>query len=584
MALRVAHAMRASGLVCGCLLAYADYSCSGDEPIYLDQGWSEAEREQFYYTTQGSQLIPYEWFLALERAADEELFRSDANIEHLGFLPARSATPRNPDRLPIGFVKDDNALTTDYGIKKSFLGRDFQESAYPRQDTWLGLTCAACHTSELHAGAKTIRIDGGSSLADTQQFIKELSDAIEATHQDDQKYARFAHRVLVTDNEGERAGLREEVKAYAPVLAKLVRRGSGISRYGYGRLDAFGSILNEVCETALELPENHYPADAPASYPFLWNTPQLDWVQWNGSAANAMSRNVGEVLGVFAQLKLTADPPEDQYRSTAHFRNLDILEQHVAKVKAPEWPEALLGEIDDELAQEGATLYQTHCANCHVVRDCVTGDFPTGSSDRFIKIVMVPLHKIGTDAALIQAFVRKAKPGVLADQVGNAESIARPALLGVAVKNVIARKIGESQPPLDDPQIAAIRSRVGESPPNVLAYKARPLNGVWATAPFLHNGSAPTLDDLLSPEQERPTEFYVGSRKFDAERVGFDGSASPDSFRFSVLDRLGAPIPGNSNRGHSGHHYTQAKGDEGQWCDFSDRQRKSLIEYMKTLE
>jgi len=168
MALRVAHAMRASGLVCGCLLAYADYGCSGDELIYLDQGWSEAEREQFYYTTQGSQLIPYEWFLALERATDEELFRSDANIEHLGFLPARSATPRNPDRLPIGFVKDDNALTTDYGIKKSFLGRDFQESAYPRQDTWLGLTCAACHTSELHAGAKTIRIDGGSSLADTQ--------------------------------------------------------------------------------------------------------------------------------------------------------------------------------------------------------------------------------------------------------------------------------------------------------------------------------------------------------------------------------------------------------------------------------
>jgi hypothetical protein len=56
------------------------------------------------------------------------------------------------------------------------------------------------------------------------------------------------------------------------------------------------------------------------------------------------------------------------------------------------------------------------------------------------------------------------------------------------VKKVIARKISEAQPPLDDEQIAAIMARAGERPPNVLAYKARPLNGVWATAPFLHNG------------------------------------------------------------------------------------------------
>jgi len=566
-----------------CLVAMMGPTCGAESPAYLDQGWSEAEREQFYFTTQGSQLIPYDWFLALERAEDDERFRSDANIRRLGYLPSGSASARNSDRLPIGFVKDDDRTTTDYGVKKSFLGRHFVRENYPRQETWLGLTCAACHTTEISYNSQSIRIDGGSSLADTQKFIAELTEAIEATLTDDAKFDRFARRVLVTDNEEERNGLREEVEAYAPVLVKLARRGTGTTPYGYGRLDAFGQILNEICETALELPENHFPADAPASYPFLWDASRLDWVQWNGSAANVMARNVGEVLGVFAQLKLTNDPPEDQYRSTAHFRNLDILEQHIAKLKAPAWPEDLLGETNNELAQEGAELYATNCASCHVVRDLSTGRFPAGTSDDVIRIVMVPLNKIRTDPALIQAFVRKAKPGALADQLGTAEPVLRPAILGAAVRKVIARKIGESQPPLDEEQIAAIQARGGENPPNVIAYKARPLNGIWATGPFLHNGSVPTLDDLLLPEQERPTRFHVGSKNFDPIRVGFETSATPDTFQFDVLDSLGVPIPGNSNAGHSGHFYTQVKGADGTWSDFSDRQRSALIEYMKTL-
>src|SRR5690625_3270750 len=64
---------------------------------------------------------------------------------------------------------------------------------------------------------------------------------------------------------------------------------------------------------------------------------------------------------------------------------------------------------------------------------------------------------------------------------------------------------------------------------SLLSYKARPLNGIWATAPYLHNGSVPTLYDLLLPAKRpddpedgeyRPDEFMVGSREFDPIKVG----------------------------------------------------------------
>ena len=55
---------------------------------------------------------------------------------------------------------------------------------------------------------------------------------------------------------------------------------------------------------------------------------------------------------------------------------------------------------------------------------------------------------------------------------------------------------------LDLPQVKAV-------------YKARPLAGMWATAPFLHNGSVPNLYYMLVPAAERPKKFFVGHREFD---------------------------------------------------------------------
>jgi mono/diheme cytochrome c family protein len=85
---------------------------------------------------------------------------------------------------------------------------------------------------------------------------------------------------------------------------------------------------------------------------------------------------------------------------------------------------------------------------------------------------------------------------------------------------------------------------IADRPQVLAAYKPRPLAGIWATPPFLHNGSVPTIYDLLSPAAERPRTFAVGSREFDPIRLGL---AEPRSGRWFTLD---TSLPGNSNRGH----------------------------------
>jgi hypothetical protein len=95
------------------------------------------------------------------------------------------------------------------------------------------------------------------------------------------------------------------------------------------------------------------------------------------------------------------------------------------------------------------------------------------------------------------------------------------------------------------------------------AYKGRPLNGIWATAPFLHNGSVPNLDELLKPPAKRVKKFKVGSREFDPVHVGFRSDVG--DFDFDTA------LPGNSNAGHD---YDR---------EFTADERLQLIEYMKSL-
>ena len=101
------------------------------------------------------------------------------------------------------------------------------------------------------------------------------------------------------------------------------------------------------------------------------------------------------------------------------------------------------------------------------------------------------------------------------------------------------------------------------------AYEARVLHGIWATAPYLHNGSVPNLWELLLPPDQRSQSFMVGSRRYDSEKVGYVTTESP--YKDGTLVVGTGAHAGNRNVGHD---YTS---------DISDDQRKALLEYLKQL-
>ncbi|MDX1519880.1 MAG: di-heme-cytochrome C peroxidase, partial [Gammaproteobacteria bacterium] len=139
-----------------------------DELVYLEQNWSEHDREWFYFADQGSRLMSYDIFINLEQADNEKLLRDPLNLLGFGLLPAK-ASRSNPDGLPIGFTRADDTV---------------------------GLTCAACHTQQIKYRGRYIRIDGGQAMFDLQKFLLAIEASMEATLDDDQKFKRFAERAL----------------------------------------------------------------------------------------------------------------------------------------------------------------------------------------------------------------------------------------------------------------------------------------------------------------------------------------------------------------------------------------------------
>ena len=260
------------GSTAGIAQAAKSYGATG-ETVWLEQGWSPFDRDWYYFQTQGAEIMPYEFFINLEQADSEALFRDHAHLNELGFTPL-PPSPSNPDGLPMGFTRD--------GYRDA-----------------LGVNCAACHNGQVNYEGNRIIVDGGKPLMDFPEFLQRLGAALKATLDDNAKFERFARRMLNADYKPDnQLALRRDLQAAAAERIEYNKHQlTDAAPAGHGRLDAITMIFNQTLALT-GVPNNRLPIIAPVSYPHVWDTSLMDFVQYDGDVGNAgtgsLDRNVGE--------------------------------------------------------------------------------------------------------------------------------------------------------------------------------------------------------------------------------------------------------------------------------------------------
>jgi hypothetical protein len=558
---------------------------------YLAQGWTADDRDTFYTTGQGSRLLPYAWFKALRRLDIDQPFAGD-QLERYGYL--RNDSPSNTNGLPVGFVVEASS-------------------------SQLGMTCAACHTGQLEYtknGTTTVlRIDGApASAADFQQLLLDLKATTTETLNQPDRFDAFAKAVLGSGySAASAAQLKTDFGAWVSQFSDFMTRSLPASPWGPGRLDAFGMIFNRVAARDLDVVKNFNVADAPVSYPFLWNASHQDRTQWNGGVPNGLyiqglARNTGEVLGVFAdftpKILIPGGGPIptaiDYSNNSADFAGLQTLEEKIAVLKPPPWPADLFG-LDTQLAGKGQVLFEQNCGSCHDEKSSkVPGTWVT------------PVDAVGTDPKMFNNALGQSDPGLytgaplpppnfgaFSDPVAT-DSILAGSVIGCMLDSLskqgvqsgvwraIQKDLSNLLPSNQLADVLDVMHAHGGSTADIqnvvkaqlnnlyipqapagtaAAYEARVLHGIWATAPYLHNGSVPNLWELLKPPKDRVATFMVGSRSFDPKNVGFATDQTPYKTGTFVTDV-------NNGNGNGGHDYGTNLSDDDRWA---------IIEYLKTF-
>ncbi len=303
---------------------------------------------------------------------------------------------------------------------------------------------------------------------------------------------------------------------------------------GPGRTDTF-TPAKTLLEFPLEKLETRELVGL-CDFPSVWLQGQRKEMKlrahWDGNNDLMEERNKSAAFGT------GTFPP------TIDLKLLRRVEEWLLQKEPPPYP----FPINQELATRGAPLYAQYCASCH-------GKSGRDFSGEKVGAIM-PIAAIGTDRHRLDSYT--------------------PAL--AAAQNTLYTGYPG--------RFSRFHKTNG--------YVNMPLDGVWTRAPYLHNGSVPTMRDLLNPTAERPQVFYRGYDVYDQAKMGFvaaverfnaDGTSRDDPenthryFRFETQPRPGGRTPrerneGNLNTGHEGPEYGTL---------LTPEEKDALVEYLKTF-
>ncbi len=473
--------------------------------------WSGADLEFFLHGSMGTEVVP-ERVLRAFISTYPDLF-SKQDLSNFGLIT-------NPTGgLPVGVSR--------------------REVPHLGRLSSIGVNCAACHVGEVHSPAgQRVRVLGMTAQFDAEAFF----DAV----------------IVATFRTANPANMEKFLSHYWPIEPAVIERQraqivaaiqedpTGAKGAGPGGLQliepedlradagnpapAVRALLKlfHNMRAALHIPDQPPPPSppngpgrndpwrvlsysllgivtkpAPVKFGIVWNEDRRQWVHFDGNTRSPIVRNLAASLGLGAPL-------------IGQTGDLDfaLIQRHTALseiIRPPRYPWA----IDRAAAKRGAKIYRANCASCHNGPE----------SDQRLHAI----SEIKTDPNRAEIFTPD-----------------------------IAERFNKFFTDLQIP---------GYRPPEkplrgTQKYWSPDLAGVWARAPYLHNGSVRTMRELLMPPEARQKQWHRGTRLYDHEAMGYADDGA------HVLDTTGN---GHSNAGH----------DYGN--DLSDAQKRELIEYLKTL-
>jgi mono/diheme cytochrome c family protein len=381
----------------------------------------------------------------------------------------------------------------------------------------VGMNCAICHTGSVRATPESQRqivLGMPSNTVDLQAYFRFLfACALDERFTEDAVMGRI--RAQGDLDPYERLAYPRAVRLFREKLLAQKQKVDywdrpEFPRFGSGRIDTFNSVK--------VLSFDWGPGDAVGTndFPSIWNQrPRRAMsMHWDGNNGKMEERNISAAIGVGVQAPNSAHP---NVRSTLDEPSMNRIAEWILDLAPPKFPES---RIDRSKVPRGAQVFRDQCARCHA---------PDGSE--IGRVVPITDPQLGTDRQRLDSFTPE-----LSDAMNT---------------------IGIGYPW----RFQNFRKTNG--------YANQLIDGIWLRGPYLHNGSVPTLRDLLKPPAERPVKFWRGNDVYDWTNVGFDSTTPAEGAR--AYFEFDTTLRGNSNAGHN------------YGTGLSPADKDALVEYLKTF-
>ena len=512
--------------------------------IWAEAGWVKPKandpRTAFVAGTPGTELIPLSVLKVLPELFPDQFQPGgkDAGdwIEQFGFT-RRAAEDAGDRDLPVGFT------ISHYRPK----------SGSPSPVLFVGVSCAACHSAEIRLSdgvAPVIVYGAGSNSINFLAWVDALRTAILDEARMTPKYiiaayeTKFNTKLPLSEKLMIRAWLQQSRTQFSENLPKYDSPYSGAQLrdplsmpVGPSRTQPFRNLVRLILNRpAMDWGYSKIPS-------VYWES-RRPWGQFDGGIHDFHARS--------AMAAMSSGATVDNMTLPEIRDNIMHSTDYTMTLAGPQFEKTLGVKIDAARAERGREMYMHHCAGCHGAPGATPSEWVRGKDQG----VLFTSAAIGTD----------------------------PERLEYRHPDELAEKVYAHFPPGHPFHFDRndLRPLPPGAPgyPSVNGYISYPLESAFSRAPFLHNGSVPTLAELINLQQRRDV-FYRGNNLYDPVRVGLVVPDKPDARRYFRYD---ATVRGNSNRGHE----YPWRYPEGGWTDNADHRQKvsalqDLLEYLKTL-